>query len=92
MNNVILKVEWAGPLKKEPMPDNSFYHSRQIKLVKPGKYGITSFFGKAICEDAIVELKKGDLVAVDILFHASGYGKNCKQSILFSDLIKLTEV
>jgi len=93
MRRLFLMVFDLDPFKIETCPGENPYLVRQIVLKDTYRLSIPSLVGTISGNDALVPLKKGDLVAVDVSFyaHKDKHGKYV-QDVCFSNLIKIKEV
>lgn len=90
----LLKVSHVSDPRIESCPEACVkpYLVRDIRGKDPGKWTINEFFGTAICNDAMVDIHEGDLIATELTFHVFGPKDHPVQGISFSNIIKLKEV
>lgn len=90
----LLKVSFVSNPRIESCPEADVkpYLVRDIRGKDPGKWGVNEFFGTAICNDAMVDIHEGDLIATEMTFHVYGPKDDPVQCTSFSNIIKLKEI
>ena len=94
MMKYLLKVSHVSDPRIESCLEDGIkpYLVRDIRGKDPGKWGVNEFFGTAICNDAMVDIHEGDLIATEMSFHVYGPKNHPVQRTSFSNIIQVSQV
>ena len=90
--NHLFEIEKLSPITIETAPDVRPYPVRRMIVKEHGRWKSNKFIGTASCNDALLDLHVGDIIACDMSFYVCKHKRKWEQRVLFINVVKNKEV